>query len=88
MELKENSFDFDYSDNNNNIYNNLNEYKINENINFNQKYNEIKIIPKENNINIKPIKKEKKQKIFFNSIINPRLPEGYIDLSYDNINNK
>ena len=58
---------------------------------YNQINNNPKIekIPKENNIKIEPIKKEKKQlNLIFNSIKDIRLPTNYYDLSYDNINNK
>ena len=49
----------------------------------------IELIPKENNIKIEPIKKEKNQlNLIFNSIKDVRLPKDYYDLSYDNKNNK
>lgn len=58
---------------------------------YNQINNNPKIekIPKENNIKIEPIRKEKNQlNLIFNSIKDIRLPKNYYDLSYDNINNK
>lgn len=45
------------------------------------------INPKEHNFQIKTFKKEENQKIINNSLT-PRLPEQYLDLSYDNISNK
>ena len=59
------------------------EYQINENINLNPQ--KITILPKGRNVNIKPTKKEKER---FTSIINPRLPKGLNDLSYDQTKNK
>lgn len=61
------------------------ECQINETINLNTQKKDMTILPKNNNVLIKPTKKEKE---YFTSITNPRLPEGLNDLSYDQIENK